>query len=425
MPRVRLIVTHADRPFIEEVHFGSTPDEARRTLVGHLLDLGAAGGSPRDAARTVGAARFVFGTGQPLRIPENAVAKLDLLDLDAADRAAIESGNAAAAGARVRAGRVTGRRRPDRSGDSSPRCRCRSAATELDAAAQRAYARWMAAQPVAGVAVWAHTGRGPHLSAEQRREVLETWREALPDRVVVAGARDITMAIEARRGRADALLAFPERNDPVGYHRRLGRELPVIAFYLYEAAGGVAYDDATLHAILELPEVVGIKVATLDSVMTFQRLAALMRSHPDKLLDHRRGPVPRLLGDGRRHRRADRHGRRAARRAGRAAPRVARPAVGALRRAVGAVRPARAGDLHRADGGLRPPHALGGRRRRRASRARRATTPGVPRCPSRSGRRWNRWWRMRAQLERDFERFRGELPRRLRRRTSARRTGST
>ena len=154
----------------------------------------------------------------------------------------------------------------------------------LDGQAQREYAQWMAAHPVAGVAVWAHTGRGPHLSAERRREVLETWREALPDRVIVAGARDITMAIEARRGRADALLAFPERNDPVGHHRRLGRELPVIAFYLYEAAGGVAYDDATLHAILELPQVVGIKVATLDSIMTFQRIAALIRSHPDKVL---------------------------------------------------------------------------------------------------------------------------------------------
>jgi 4-hydroxy-tetrahydrodipicolinate synthase len=154
----------------------------------------------------------------------------------------------------------------------------------LDAPAQRAYGRWMAAHPVAGAAVWAHTGRGPHLSAEQRREVLETWREALPDRVIVAGARDITMAIEARRGRADALLAFPQRDDPVGHHRRLSRELPVIAFYLYEAAGGVAYDDATLHAILELPDVVGIKVATLDSVMTFQRIAVLMRSHPEKVL---------------------------------------------------------------------------------------------------------------------------------------------
>ena len=155
---------------------------------------------------------------------------------------------------------------------------------DLDAPAQRAYARWMAGQPVAGVAVWAHTGRGPHLSAEQRREVLDTWRDALPDRVLVAGVRDISMAMEARRGKADALLAFPEATDPIGYHQRLSRELPVIAFYLYEAAGGVAYDDRTLHGILQLPNVIGIKVATLDSVMTFQRVAAVLREHPDKLL---------------------------------------------------------------------------------------------------------------------------------------------
>jgi 4-hydroxy-tetrahydrodipicolinate synthase len=155
---------------------------------------------------------------------------------------------------------------------------------DLDAAAQRQYARWMASQPVTGVAVWAHTGRGPHLSAEDRRQVLDTWREAMGDKIVVAGARDIGMAIEARRGKADALLAFPQSNDPVGYHRRLGRELPVIAFYLYSAAGGVDYDDGTLHDILALPEVLGIKVATLDSVMTFQRIANVMRQHPTKLL---------------------------------------------------------------------------------------------------------------------------------------------
>ena len=99
----------------------------------------------------------------------------------------------------------------------------------MDQAAQRSYAAWMSRQPIAGVAVWAHTGRGPHLSADQRGAVLETWREAMPDRIIVAGARDITMAIEARRGRADALLAFPERDDPVKYHARLSRELPVIA----------------------------------------------------------------------------------------------------------------------------------------------------------------------------------------------------
>ncbi len=150
--------------------------------------------------------------------------------------------------------------------------------------AQRAYARWMAAQPIAGVAVWAHTGRGPHLSPAQRETVLAGWRAALPGKVIVAGANSVEMAREAKRGGADALLAFPREDDPVAHHAALARELPVIAFYLYEAAGGVAYDDATLHAILALPGVVGIKVATLDSVMTFQRIAALVREHPDTML---------------------------------------------------------------------------------------------------------------------------------------------
>ena len=154
----------------------------------------------------------------------------------------------------------------------------------IHTAAQAAYARWMAGQPIAGVAIWAHTGRGRHLSADQRRTVLESWREALPDRVLVAGVHDLTTAIEARRGHADALLVYPERTDPVAHHARISRELPVIVFHLSAAAGGVDYDDATLHALLDLPNVVGIKVATLDSVMTYQRIASIVGRHPDKLL---------------------------------------------------------------------------------------------------------------------------------------------
>ena len=142
----------------------------------------------------------------------------------------------------------------------------------------------MARQDIAGVAVWAHTGRGPHLSSEQRRQVLDAWRAALPGRVIVAGANSIDMAQEAERGGADALLAFPRRDDPVTFHEQLAQILPVIAFYLYDAAGGVSYDDTTLRGILALPGVIGIKVATLDSVMTFQRIAAVVRDHPDRLL---------------------------------------------------------------------------------------------------------------------------------------------
>ena len=155
---------------------------------------------------------------------------------------------------------------------------------QIDEQALRAYATWMATQPVAGVAVWAHTGRGRRLSADQRWLVLEVWREAMPDKLIVAGAADVGMAIQARRERADALLIFPEKDHPVEHHLRLSRELPAIAFHLYESAGGVAYDDATLHQILEIPTVVGIKVATLDSVVTFQRIAGIVLGHADKVL---------------------------------------------------------------------------------------------------------------------------------------------
>ena len=59
----------------------------------------------------------------------------------------------------------------------------------------------------------------------------------------------------------------------------------LILFYLYEEAGGVRYGTETLSRLLEWPEVVGIKVATLDSVITFQDLASLIEAvAPGKVL---------------------------------------------------------------------------------------------------------------------------------------------
>lgn len=92
-PSVRLIVTHADREFIEQVHFGATPEEAERIR----WDICWIWGPPEDHLKllleTVGVDRFVFGTGMPLRIPESSIAKLDLLDLSAETREKIESVN--------------------------------------------------------------------------------------------------------------------------------------------------------------------------------------------------------------------------------------------------------------------------------------------------------------------------------------------
>lgn len=76
----RLVVTHANRDFIEEVHFGLTPDEFRRVL----WDISWVWGPPDDDLATllgtVGEERFALGTGMPLRIGDGAFAKLDLLE---------------------------------------------------------------------------------------------------------------------------------------------------------------------------------------------------------------------------------------------------------------------------------------------------------------------------------------------------------
>lgn len=185
----------------------------------------------------------------------------------------------------------------------------------IDAAAQRAYVAWMAGQKIGGAAVWAHTGRGPHLTDRQRDDVLETWRTGLPDTLLVCGvgmplgtplpedpaARHRSVmelgranAVRAREGGADVLMVHPPRHlvtlpnaadRIVEYHAALAEiGLPVLAFWLYEAAGGVAYDVALLRRILALDRVIGVKVATLDSIVTFQDISRAVADVPDTLL---------------------------------------------------------------------------------------------------------------------------------------------
>ena len=177
---------------------------------------------------------------------------------------------------------------------------------KLHEGGHESYLRHMAGQPIAGVAVWAHTGRGLMLDGETAQRVLSDWREALPDKVIVAGAgsRDqnredataatVRMAESAARLGADALLVYPPtwlRGNSVSdqliveHHARVAEVgLPLILFYLYEAAGGIAYSPAVLDELLGLPGVVGIKMATLDSVMTYQDVSRqLQERHPEKL----------------------------------------------------------------------------------------------------------------------------------------------
>ena len=196
---------------------------------------------------------------------------------------------------------------------------------EIDGSAHAAYTTYMSAQPLAGVAVWAHTGRGLRLTRQQRREVLTAWRSALSkDKTVVAGVgappdildpkqhseSAVGMAAEAASLGADALLVHPptiyrsrlrfngqeHRLDPfdldpneastLRYHQQIAAAgLPLVVFYLYEAAGGICYSPRLLRKLLSMPEVVAIKMATLDSVTTFQDVSRMItREFPEKTL---------------------------------------------------------------------------------------------------------------------------------------------
>jgi len=202
---------------------------------------------------------------------------------------------------------------------------------KLHESGHQSYLRHMAHQPVAGIAVWAHTGRGLMVDGQTAQRVLSDWREALPGRLIVAGvgSRDshpgkanadtMRMAESAARGGADALLVCPPtwlRGDSlsdqliVEHHSQVATiGLPLILFYLYEAAGGISYQAGLLDELLALPAVVGIKMATLDSVMTYQDVSRqLQERHPEKLLitgedrflgySLRRGAQAALIGMG-------------------------------------------------------------------------------------------------------------------------------
>lgn len=176
------------------------------------------------------------------------------------------------------------------------------------AAAQESYVRYLSSQPMDGVAVWAHTGRGLHLPADLASAILESWHRGLgPARLLIAGAgaaakpgsdsgpaacrsyiqQAARMAERARSGGAAALLAHPPRlfrdlEDRRGwileYHQALAAAgLPIIAFYLYREAGGISYTLDELGDLLQVPAIAAIKMATLDSVCTYQEVVSFLR----------------------------------------------------------------------------------------------------------------------------------------------------
>ena len=169
----------------------------------------------------------------------------------------------------------------------------------IDEESLRRYADWLAGQGVRGLAVNVDTGEGPHLFPEERLRVLQIVAEQVGGRaLVVAGlAASFTeqarrLAADTARAGADALLVFPisayqgeplDPEIPASYHRAVAEAsgLPLIAFQLQPALGGVNFSAETIERIMSIDGVVAIKEASFDA-KRFVETARLVKSLPSR-----------------------------------------------------------------------------------------------------------------------------------------------
>jgi 4-hydroxy-tetrahydrodipicolinate synthase len=169
----------------------------------------------------------------------------------------------------------------------------------IDEESLRRYVDWLVGQGIRGLAVNVDTGEGPHLFPEERLRVLEIVVEEVSGRaLVVAGlAASFTeqarlMAADTARAGADALLVFPisayqgdplDPEIPASYHRAIAEAsgLPLIAFQLQPALGGVNFSAETIERTMSVDGVVAIKEASFDA-KRFVETARLVQSLPSR-----------------------------------------------------------------------------------------------------------------------------------------------
>ncbi|HSJ86596.1 MAG TPA: dihydrodipicolinate synthase family protein [Anaerolineales bacterium] len=164
---------------------------------------------------------------------------------------------------------------------------------ELDLPTLKRYAQWLADQGPVALAVNVDTGEGPHLTAEEKRQTLETVAEAVAGKCKVVGgvagpstAQGVANARAAQAAGSDALLVFPipaflglplNPEVPYRYHAAIAEavDLPLILFQLQPALGGVLFTTEILHRLITIPSVTAIKEASFDAMRFLQVKAAL------------------------------------------------------------------------------------------------------------------------------------------------------
>jgi 4-hydroxy-tetrahydrodipicolinate synthase len=175
----------------------------------------------------------------------------------------------------------------------------------FDEAAYRRYLQWLLPQGPVALAINADTGEGPHLWPEERERVLRVAVDEAGDIPIVAGlsAQFTAQAVEeAKRcegAGASGLLVFPipayqgtplDPALPVAYHEAIARGcgLPMVAFQLQPALGGVIFSEETLQRIAAIESVVALKEASFDA-----RLYLATR----RMIENLARPIDLLTGD--------------------------------------------------------------------------------------------------------------------------------
>jgi 4-hydroxy-tetrahydrodipicolinate synthase len=176
---------------------------------------------------------------------------------------------------------------------------------KFDEAAYRRYLQWLLPQGPVALAINADTGEGPHMWPDEREQVLRVAVDEAGDVPVIAGlsAMFTEQAVEegkrARDAGARGLLMFPipayqgmplDPAIPVAYHEAVaqGVGLPMIAFQLQPALGGVIFSEDTLRRIAAIDNVVALKEASFDA-----RLYLLTR----RMIERLDRPIDLLTGD--------------------------------------------------------------------------------------------------------------------------------
>lgn len=156
---------------------------------------------------------------------------------------------------------------------------------QIDEPALRAYIRWLLSfEGLAALAVNMDTGEGPHLSRDERRDVLRMYVAEVRGRLpLLAGitarytAEAVELARDAQAAGADGLVIFPipafvgeglPPELPFEYHSAIADAvpLPMVLFQLQPALAGVVFSRETLLRLIDIPTVVAIKEASFDAV---------------------------------------------------------------------------------------------------------------------------------------------------------------